>query len=110
MRSSGELELHQLALVSGDDAGEVHHLGQPEHPAAAEEALEIARQKRATRRLEPRGRDAGGRHEEEVERQSLARVEQPVDAVGTEHVCELVRVGDDRSGAEREHQPRELVG
>ena len=53
VRGSGELELDQLALVSGDDAGEVHHLGQPEHPAAAEEALEIARQKRAARRLEP---------------------------------------------------------
>ena len=31
-------------------------------------------------------------------------------AVGAEHVRELVRVGYDRSGAEREHEPCELVG
>ena len=30
-------------------------------------------------------------------------------AVGAEHVRDLVRVGDDRSRPEREHEPRELV-
>ena len=33
-----------------------------------------------------------------------------MDAVGAEHVRELVRVGDDRSRSERQHQARELVG
>jgi hypothetical protein len=39
----------------------------------------------------------------------VARVEQPVDAVGAEHVRDLVRVGDDGGRAERQHEPRELV-
>ena len=30
-------------------------------------------------------------------------------AVGAEHVRDLVRVGDDRRRAERQHEPRELV-
>ena len=37
---SGELKLDELALVSGDDAREVHHLGESEHAASAKEALE----------------------------------------------------------------------
>ena len=38
-----------------------------------------------------------------------ARVEEPVDAVGPEHVRELVRVGDDRRRPERQHEAGELV-
>ena len=34
---------------------------------------------------------------------------QPVDAVGAEHVRDLVRIGDDRRRAQRQHEPRELV-
>ena len=54
-----------------------------------------------------------GTHDEamnvDVEREPVARVEQPVDAVGAEHVRDLVRVGDDGGRAERQHEPRELV-
>ena len=52
---------------------------------------------------------ARGRHEPDVERDPAADVEQPVDAVGAEHVRDLVRVGDDRGRPERQHEPRELV-
>ena len=45
----------------------------------------------------------------DVERHLAAGVEQPVDAVGAEHVRDLVRVGDDRGRPERQHEPRELV-
>ena len=40
---------------------------------------------------------------------SSQHVEQPVDAVGAEHVRDLVRVGDDRGGAVGEHRAGELV-
>ena len=33
-----------------------------------------------------------------------------MDAVGAEHVCDLVRVGDDRGRPEGQNQPRECVG
>src|SRR5207248_9229903 len=49
-------------------------------------------------------------HEVEVERQAVAGVEEPVDAVRAEHVRELVRVEDDRRRAEWEDEPGELVG
>src|SRR5439155_16609259 len=70
-----ERELLQLALVAGDDAGEVHHLGQAEHPLSPQQAVEVARAERPSRRLEVRGRDGRGGHEVEVERQAVARVE-----------------------------------
>ena len=57
-------------------------------------------------------RDAGTHDEAMNQTSSGSRphdVEQPVDAVGAEHVRDLVRVGDDRRRAEREHEPRELV-
>ena len=44
-----EPELRKLVRRPGDDAGEVHHLGQPEHAAAAHEGLEIARGQRTQR-------------------------------------------------------------
>ena len=109
MRRPGESELRQLGGVAGDDAREVHHLGDAEHPPAAEEALEVAISERAARRLESRGRDARRSHEVDVERQIRAEVEQPVDAVGAEHVRELVGIGDDSRRPQREHESRELV-
>ena len=102
-------ELRELALVAGDHAREVHHLGEPEHAAAAQEALEVAVVQRAPRRLEARRGHARRRHEVDVERQVGAEVEQPVHAVGAEHVRDLVRVRDDRGRAERQHEPGELV-
>ena len=45
-------ELRELARRSGDDAGEVHHLGQADHALAAQQALEVAGCERAPRRLE----------------------------------------------------------
>ena len=38
-----ERELLELARVAGDDAGEVHHLREPDHAAAPEQSLEVAR-------------------------------------------------------------------
>ena len=105
----GESELRELVLVAGDDAGEVHHLGEPDHAPAAEQRVEVADRQRPPRRLERRRGDARRRHEVEVERQVGRRVEQPVDAVGAEHVRDLVRVRDDGGRPEREHEPRELV-
>src|SRR5713101_7529433 len=46
-----------------------------------------------------RSRHARRRHHVDVEGQVGAAIEQPVDAVGAEHVGDLVRVGHHRSGA-----------
>ena len=75
----------------------------------AQQPFEIAGRELAPRRLEARRGDARGGHEVDVERQPGRRVEQPVHAVGAEHVRDLVRIGDDRRRPEREHEPRELV-
>ena len=37
-----EPELVELVRVAGDDAGVVHHLGEPDHAPAAEESLQVA--------------------------------------------------------------------
>ena len=104
-----EPELLELGRQAVDDAGEVHHLGQPEHPASAHQRLEIAACERPPRRLERRCRDAGGRHEQDFELETRCGVEQPVDAVDAEHVPHLVRVDDHRRRTERQHESRELV-
>ena len=101
-------ELRQLALGAGDHAGEVHHLGKPDHTAPPQQALQVSGRERASRRLERRRRDARRGREENVERQVLADVDEPVDAVGAEHVRNLVRVGHDRGRPERQHEAREL--
>ena len=105
-----ERELRELALVPGHDAGKVHHLGDAEHAAAAQERLQIALAQRAARRLVVRRRHRRRSHEVHVERIAGRCVEQPVHAVRAEHVGDLVRVGDDRSRPERQHEARELVG
>ena len=106
---SGQCELGQLVRVAGDDAGKVHHLGEADHPAPAQQALEIAGRERSPRRLELRRGHARGGHEVDVQWKRPADVEQPVDAVGAEHVGDLVRIDDDGGRAERQHEPRELV-
>ena len=47
-----ERELLELAGVAGDHARVVHHLGQPEHPPATHERLQVAARERAAGRLE----------------------------------------------------------
>ena len=104
-----ELQLGQLGLVAGDDPGEVHHLREPENASAAQQALEVAGRQRPPRRFECGGGHARGRHEPDVERQSGADVEEPVDTVGAEHVRDLVRIGNHGRRAERQDEPCELV-
>ena len=67
-----ERELRELARGAADDAGEVHHLGEPDHAPPAEQRVEVARCQLATRRLELRCRHARRRHEEDVERDVVA--------------------------------------
>src|SRR5262249_51460358 len=93
-----------------DHAGKVHHLGKAEHAATAQQALEVAAQKRPARRLERRRGNRRRRHEVEVERKPVARVEQPVHSIGAEHVRQLVRVEHDGGRPGRKDEPCELVG
>ena len=102
-------QLRHLGLVAGDDAGEVHHLGHADGAMPAQQALDVAGGEGPARRLKTRRGHARGRHHVDVERQVGAAVEQPVDAVGAEHVGDLVRVGDDRRRAVRQDRAGELV-
>ena len=56
----------------------------------------------------PEAGHARGCGEEDVERQVLADVDEPVDAVRAEDVRDLVRVCDDGRRAERQHEACEL--
>ncbi len=105
----GECELRELRSSAADDTRKIHHLGEPDHAPSTQERIEVAGAELAAWRLEPRRRHARRRHEVDVERQSCGRVEQPVNAVGAEHVRDLMRIGDDRCRPEREHEPCELV-
>ena len=109
VRRAAQRELAQLVRVAGDDGGEVHHLGHAERVAPAQHRLEVADRERAARRLEAARGHARRCHHPDVERHVVADVEQPVDAVRAEHVRDLVRIGDHRGRAVREHRPRELV-
>ena len=107
--SAVEGQLLELGRGAGDDAGVVHHLGEPEHPPPPHEGLEISGGERSPRRLEGRRGHARRGREEDVELQARRGVEQPVDAVDAEDVRDLVRVGHDCRRPEREDEPRELV-
>ena len=106
---SRQRELRELGRRAADHTGEVHHLREPDHAAAAEQRIEVARRQLAARRLEMRRRHARRGHEVDVQRDVVADVDQPVHAVGAENVRDLVRVGDDGGRAERQDEPRELV-
>ena len=110
VRDAVERELLELSRVAVHDPGEVHHLGQPEHAAAAHQPFEVARDaaaSSATRTWE------AGTHDGAMQKMSSSQtrgdVQQPVDAVDAEHVRDLVRVGHDRRRPERQDQPRQLV-
>ena len=101
-------ELRELARRARDHAREVHHLREADHARAPEQALEVAGCERASRRLEARGGHARRGGEVDVERQVLADVDEPVHAVGAEHVRDLVRIRDDGGRPERQHEAGEL--
>ena len=94
------VELAQLGRIARDDGREVHHLGDAERVPAPQHGLEVADRERPARRLE---RGSPGTHDDAITQTSSGtssqHVEQPVDAVGAEHVGDLVRVGDDRGRA-----------
>ena len=98
------------ALEPRHDAGKVHHLREPDHPGSPHQAFEVAGRERAARGLELRRGYARRGHEEHVQWELGARVEQPVDTVRAQHVCDLVRVGDHRRRPQRQHEAGELVG
>ncbi len=102
-------QLRQLRFVTCDDAWKVHHLRDADRAVAAQEALDVARREGPARRLEAGGGHARRGHHEHVEREVRTAVEEPVNAIGAEHVGDLVGVGDHRRGAMTEHGARELV-
>ena len=55
---AGQRELRELGRIARDHSGEVHHLGQPDHPPAPQEPLEVALVQRPAGRLELRRRHA----------------------------------------------------
>ena len=103
------VELGQLRFLACDHAWEVHHLRHANGAVAAQETLDVARVEGPPGRFESGRRHAGAGHDENIERQVRAAVEQPVDAVGAEDVGDLVGVGDHCGGAVGEDGSCELV-
>jgi len=56
VRRMVEPQLFELTLVAGDDAGEVHHLGEPDHAPPPQQSLEVSGRQPPARRLELRRR------------------------------------------------------
>ena len=102
-------ELVELGRVAGDDAREVHHLGEPDHPPPAHQRLEIPEPEGPSRGFELRGGHARRGGEEDLELEPGRGVEQPVDSVGAEHVGDLVRVGDHGSRPQGKDETCEFV-
>ena len=88
--------------------GNVHDLGETENTRPRQELANLRRAKYRSRSFPVRGRNARGRHEEQVDRQPQAGRDQHVDSAHTEDVADLMRIGDDGGRPHRHHQPRQL--
>jgi hypothetical protein len=87
-------DLVEHGRVPVDDAGEVHDLGEPQHPGMAEELTELGRVQRGAGGSHRRGRHAGAGHDEDRQGKPLARGEHVADPLDAVDVRDLVGIRD----------------
>ncbi len=104
----GGAELGEDVAVAIEHGRHVHHLGQPQHVRPAEQLAHVCGTDHRAGVLPARRGHARRGHEEQVERQPLGRLRQPVDAGDAQHVADLVRVGDHRRRPHRHDEPGKL--
>jgi len=100
--------LLQDLFPAGEDAGVVHHLGEPQDAVPAGQLQEVFHRKLRSRRLEARRRHARRQHDEDVERETCTPVEDVFDAFDAENVGDFVGVGDDGGRAVGDESLRQL--
>ncbi|OQA28984.1 MAG: hypothetical protein BWY59_00594 [Verrucomicrobia bacterium ADurb.Bin345] len=103
-----DFEFPQNLGITGDHAGIVHHLRQPDDALVVEKQRDVRRGEPGPGGLHVGRRHAGRRHDEDAQREILARLEDVPDAVQPVHVGHLMRIGNHRGHAAREHGAREL--
>ena len=99
--------LRDDAGVAEEEAGHVHHLGEPEDVREVVERREVGRRERGARRLEMRGRHARRQHDEDVHGEVRRGLEEGPDPRHAPHVRDLVRVRDRRRRAVHGREARE---
>ena len=102
-------QLGELRWPACDHSWEIHHLRHADGAATAQQTLDVTRREGPPRGLELRGGNTRGGHDKDIEGQIRAAVEQPVNAIGAEHVGDLVGVRDHCRGPVRKDGAGKLV-
>jgi len=103
-------DLLQYVREAGRGARVVHHLGQAENPFFVLEGGKVGGAQFRTGSLQGGRGNAGGHHEEEIHGKSARGAQHPADAVGAQHVRNLVGIGDDRRRPVGQRRPRQFRG
>ena len=107
-RPDGRRDLGHDAGIAAQDAGEIHDLRKIADLPARHQAGNRPHPERRARRLRVGRRDAGGRAEAKLEGRPPRLGQHGVDAAHTQHVGDLMRIGNRRHRAMDNRQPREL--
>ena len=96
-------ELGEDAGIAVEHAGEIHHLGEADHLGMVAKGQQVVDLEPGAGGLE-RGRGhAGGEVDADIHDGALGAIEEIADALGAQHIGDLVRVADDRGDAMRQH-------
>ncbi|MCY1227100.1 hypothetical protein D9M72_393600 [compost metagenome] len=109
MRALKGVELGEADRVLVHDAGEIHELGEADDFWMVAERQKPFDWQIGARRLQMCRRHAGRELDADVHDRFERRIEEELDAFGTEHVCDLVRVADDGRDAERQDAAVEFM-
>ena len=101
-------ELVEDRVLGGEHARKVHELGEADHLRMGAERQEVGGEKLGARGLEGGRGHAGGELDAKVHHRRFRRGEEVADALGAEHVGDLVRVADRGGDAVRQDQAVEL--
>ena len=101
-------DFSEHALITGENPGKVHHLAKSQDPIPGKHLRNFRKTHRRSRRFEVRGWNAGGDHDEQVEREEPARIENVADSQKSHDVGNLMRIRHHRARSPRNHVGGEL--
>ena len=104
----GGHDLGYGVAVTGDDAGEIHHLRQTLHPGMVKKAVNVPVVQVGAAFVHRRSRHAGRQHKAHIHRKLLCGAEHIVDAVSAHYIGDLVGVGNYGGSAVGQHRPGKL--
>ncbi|KAF5043080.1 hypothetical protein DSECCO2_505950 [anaerobic digester metagenome] len=100
-----EVHLRPEVLVAGEDTGDVHHLGKPDDALPPPEPGEVGCGKHGAAHIEGGCRDAGGEHDQDIERCPRSLGKHVFDPRRSADVRYLVGIGDHRRCAVGKDEP-----